>query len=95
MESLYSEFSILADEAMHDAKSFDPSKIDHILQLFKHEANKSWSDAMSDHDKLMYDTETEVSKTRRNLDFVMDSAVSKFHQSKSFVDAEGSLIKKD
>ncbi|KAI3445647.1 hypothetical protein Pfo_002312 [Paulownia fortunei] len=62
MEALFSEFSFLSDQALHD-KNFDPSTIEDLMKLFEVEAYRAWAN-------LELENENEV---QRAQDYMKES----------------------
>ncbi|XP_020551355.1 uncharacterized protein LOC105169149 isoform X2 [Sesamum indicum] len=62
MEALFSEFTLLSDQALRD-KNFDPSTIEDLMKLFEVEAYKAWAN-------LELETDNEVQKAH---DYMRDS----------------------
>ncbi|XP_008779130.1 uncharacterized protein LOC103698860 [Phoenix dactylifera] len=80
MEALFSQFSFLANQALHD-KNFDPARIEELLDLFEQEAYASWSSVEAEHQKAAQDAMNSLKEAEDYLDSIMEAAMAEFRQS--------------
>ncbi|ONK61393.1 uncharacterized protein A4U43_C08F29440 [Asparagus officinalis] len=80
MESLLSQLSLLANEALND-KNFDPSRIEQLLALFEYEARNSLSTVEAEHQKTAEEAEAEMKEAEAYLNSQLDDATDEFHRS--------------
>lgn len=80
MESLFSQLSLLANEALND-KNFDPSRIEQLLALFEHEAYNSLSTTEAERKKTAEEAEAEMKEAEAYLNSLLDDATGEFHRS--------------
>lgn len=80
MDALFTQFTFLSDQALHD-KNFDPAVIeDDLMRLFELEAYKSWADAELEHLAGAAAAEAEVDWAEAYLDSVMEDAMEEFRR---------------
>lgn len=87
MEALFSEFSFLSDQALHD-KRFDPSTIEDLMKLFEVEAYKAWANLELQSENEVQKAENYMNETEDYLDSVMDSAMEEFRRFEEEMDRE-------
>ncbi|XP_057806211.1 uncharacterized protein LOC131021139 [Salvia miltiorrhiza] len=79
MEALFSEFTLLSDQALCD-RSFDPSTIEHLMKLFEVEAYKEWAQLELESRNEAQSADDCVEEAEDYLDSVMESAMAEFRQ---------------
>lgn len=80
MEALFSELSLLANQALVD-ENFDPTKIEELLGLFEQEAYASWSSVETEHQKAAQDATNSLKEAEDYLDSIMEAAMAEFWNS--------------
>ncbi|KAL8534468.1 hypothetical protein ACS0TY_010471 [Phlomoides rotata] len=89
MEALFSEFTFLSNEALHD-RSFDPSTIEDLMKLFEIEAYKAWANLELESQIEAQDVVDYMEESEDYLDSVMKSAMAEF---RSFGEEMNSICK--
>ncbi|KAL0384558.1 UNVERIFIED_CONTAM: hypothetical protein Sradi_2850100 [Sesamum radiatum] len=79
MEALFSEFTLLSDQALRD-KTFDPSTIEDLMKLFEVEAYKAWANLELESDNEVQKAHDYMRDSEEYLDSVMDSAMAEFRR---------------
>ncbi|KAK4401945.1 UNVERIFIED_CONTAM: hypothetical protein Scaly_1400300 [Sesamum calycinum] len=79
MEALFSEFTLLSDQALRD-KNFDPSTIEDLMKLFEVEAYKAWANLELEADNEVQKAHDYMRDSEEYLDSVMDSAMAEFRR---------------
>ncbi|KAG0455346.1 hypothetical protein HPP92_024638 [Vanilla planifolia] len=77
MEDLFSQLSIIANEAL-DNEDFDPSRIEELLLLFEQEARASLAAAEEEHMKAAREAEAAMREAEAELDSLLDSSTQEF-----------------
>ncbi|CAM8888809.1 hypothetical protein QQ045_027423 [Rhodiola kirilowii] len=77
MEDLIAQFTVLSNRALTD-KSFDPSTIEHLMELFELESYKAWAAAELELTNEAERAEIELREAEEYLDSVMESAMDEF-----------------
>uniref|UniRef100_A0A1D1ZGJ8 2-nonaprenyl-3-methyl-6-methoxy-1,4-benzoquinol hydroxylase n=1 Tax=Anthurium amnicola TaxID=1678845 RepID=A0A1D1ZGJ8_9ARAE len=85
MESLFSQFSLLADQALQD-KSFDPSRIDDLMRLFEVDAYNAWSAAEAEHRRAAGVAEASMREAEAQLSSLMDAAMEEFGKTEAILE---------
>ncbi|KAK4438281.1 hypothetical protein Salat_0162300 [Sesamum alatum] len=77
MEALFSEFTLLSDQALRD-KNFDPSTIEDLMKLFEVDAYKAWANLELEADNEVQKARDYMRESEEYLDSVMESAMAEF-----------------
>ncbi|KAL1536378.1 hypothetical protein AAHA92_29042 [Salvia divinorum] len=77
MEALFSEFTILSDQALCD-RSFDPSTIEGLMKLFEVEAYKEWAQLELECRNEAQSADDCIEQSEDYLESVMESAMAEF-----------------
>ncbi|XP_058097191.1 uncharacterized protein LOC131242515 [Magnolia sinica] len=79
MEALLSQFSLLARQALED-KSFDPTRIEELMELFESEAYQSWAAMEAEGQKEVQEAEISMREAEDYLNSLMDTAMDDFER---------------
>ncbi|XP_027339143.1 uncharacterized protein LOC113852940 [Abrus precatorius] len=79
MEALFSQFTLLSDQALQD-KNFDPSTIEDLMKLFEVESYKAWAAAELEQEKEVEEAEVAMQEAEDYLESVMESAMDEFRR---------------
>lgn len=90
MDGLMSQFTLLSDQALRD-RSFDPSKIEDLMQKVEGEVYKSWTAAKCESQDEESKAKAALEEAKAALDSAMERAMGEFRQ----FEAEGNRILKE
>ncbi|KAG9444200.1 hypothetical protein H6P81_015540 [Aristolochia fimbriata] len=79
MEALFSQFSLLEEEALQD-KNFDPARVDDLIKLFEQEAHDSWADMEAEANKGLKEAERSLTEAADELNSLLFSSMKKIHK---------------
>ncbi|XP_047338340.1 uncharacterized protein LOC124941983 [Impatiens glandulifera] len=87
MEDLFSHFTFLSDQALHD-KTFDPATIEDLMKLFEIESYKAWAALELEQEQEAEDAEESLREAEESLDSAMESAMEEFRKFEEEMDIE-------